>query len=54
MGWLLKFLKSSIGKKFMMALTGSFLLIFLIVHLIGNITCILVQMHLTDMLKLWI
>ncbi len=38
MGWLLKFLKSSIGKKFMMALTGSFLLIFLIVHLIGNIT----------------
>jgi len=38
MGWLFKFLKSSIGKKFMMALTGSFLLIFLIVHLIGNIT----------------
>jgi succinate dehydrogenase / fumarate reductase cytochrome b subunit len=38
MGWFLKFLNSSIGKKFMMALTGSFLLIFLIVHLIGNIT----------------
>ena len=38
MGWLLKFLKSSIGKKFLMALTGSFLLIFLIIHLIGNIT----------------
>lgn len=32
------FLNSSIGKKFMMAVTGSFLLIFLIVHLIGNIT----------------
>ncbi len=38
MSWFLKFLNSSIGKKFMMAVTGSFLLIFLIVHLIGNIT----------------
>jgi succinate dehydrogenase / fumarate reductase cytochrome b subunit len=34
----MKFLNSSIGKKLMMAVTGSFLLIFLIVHLIGNIT----------------
>ncbi len=33
-----KFLNSSIGKKLMMAITGGFLLIFLIVHLIGNIT----------------
>lgn len=33
-----KFLNSSIGKKLLMAVTGSFLLIFLIVHLIGNIT----------------
>lgn len=32
------FLNSSIGKKLMMAVTGSFLLIFLVVHLIGNIT----------------
>lgn len=38
MGWFLKFINSSIGKKFMMALTGSFLLIFLLIHLIGNIT----------------
>jgi succinate dehydrogenase / fumarate reductase, cytochrome b subunit len=38
MSWFLKFLNSSIGKKFMMAVTGSFLLIFLIVHLVGNIT----------------
>jgi len=38
MGWFLKFLNSSIGKKFMMAVTGSFLIIFLVVHLIGNIT----------------
>lgn len=38
MGWFFKFINSSIGKKFMMALTGSFLLIFLLVHLIGNIT----------------
>ncbi len=38
MGWFFKFLNSSIGKKFIMAITGSFLIIFLIVHLIGNIT----------------
>ena len=38
MGWLFKFLNSSIGKKFIMAVTGSFLLIFLIIHLVGNIT----------------
>ncbi len=38
MGWFLKFTNSSIGKKFIMAVTGSFLLIFLIIHLIGNIT----------------
>jgi len=38
MGWFLKFTKSSIGKKFVMGTTGSFLIIFLIVHLIGNLT----------------
>jgi len=38
MGWLLRFMNSSIGKKFVMAVTGSFLMIFLIVHLIGNLT----------------
>jgi succinate dehydrogenase / fumarate reductase cytochrome b subunit len=37
MSWLNNFLNSSIGKKFVMAITGSFLLIFLIIHLIGNI-----------------
>jgi len=38
MSWFFRFLNSSIGKKFMMAVTGSFLLIFLIIHLIGNMT----------------
>lgn len=38
MSWLINFTNSSIGKKFTMAVTGSFLIIFLIVHLIGNIT----------------
>lgn len=38
MGWLSESLNSSIGKKVVMAVTGSFLLIFLIIHLIGNIT----------------
>jgi succinate dehydrogenase / fumarate reductase cytochrome b subunit len=38
MGWFFKFTNSSVGKKLVMAVTGSFLIIFLIVHLIGNIT----------------
>lgn len=38
MGWFIQFTNSSIGKKFVMAVTGSFLIIFLIVHLIGNLT----------------
>lgn len=38
MGSFSKFFNSSIGKKLTMAVTGSFLIIFLIVHLIGNIT----------------
>jgi succinate dehydrogenase / fumarate reductase, cytochrome b subunit len=41
MRWFFKFLGSSIGKKFTMAVTGSFLLIFLIIHLVGNITLFL-------------
>lgn len=38
MGWFIQFTNSSIGKKFVMAVTGSFLIIFLIIHLIGNLT----------------
>lgn len=38
MGSFMKFINSSIGKKLTMAITGSFLLIFLVIHLIGNIT----------------
>ena len=38
MGWFFKFFNSSIGKKIMMAVTGGFLIIFLIVHLAGNFT----------------
>lgn len=38
MGWFITFANSSLGKKFIMAITGSFLIIFLIIHLIGNIT----------------
>ncbi len=37
MNWILKFLKSSIGKKLIMSLTGLFLISFLVVHLIGNL-----------------
>ena len=38
MGWLWNSLNSSIGKKFVMALTGILLMLFLIFHLGGNIT----------------
>ncbi len=37
MTWLTNFLNSSIGQKYVMALTGIFLMLFLIVHLIGNL-----------------
>lgn len=37
MSWLSSFLTSSIGRKLIMSLTGLFLIIFLIVHLIGNL-----------------
>ena len=38
MGWILKFINSSIGKKFVMAVTGLSLILFLMVHLAGNLT----------------
>jgi succinate dehydrogenase / fumarate reductase, cytochrome b subunit len=37
MNWFTTFLSSSLGKKLIMALTGLFLVTFLIVHLIGNL-----------------
>ncbi len=36
--WLIKFLKSSIGKKYVMAVTGLFLVLFLCTHIFGNAT----------------
>jgi succinate dehydrogenase / fumarate reductase cytochrome b subunit len=37
MNWLVTFFSSSIGKKLLMSLTGLFLILFLVVHLIGNL-----------------
>lgn len=37
MGWFTKFLTSSIGQKLIMSLTGLFLILFLLVHLAGNL-----------------
>ncbi len=37
MSWLITFLTSSIGQKIIMALTGLFLILFLLIHLIGNL-----------------
>jgi succinate dehydrogenase / fumarate reductase cytochrome b subunit len=37
MNWFSKFLTSSIGQKMIMSLTGLFLILFLVVHLIGNL-----------------
>jgi len=41
MTWFITFLKSSLGKKLIMSLTGLFLIIFLIVHLSGNFQLLL-------------
>jgi len=37
MSWLVNFLTSSLGRKVIMSLTGLFLILFLLVHLIGNL-----------------
>lgn len=37
MSWFTNFLTSSIGKKLIMSLTGLFLILFLKVHLLGNL-----------------
>ena len=37
MSWLIEFLTSSIGKKLVMSLSGLFLILFLLVHLVGNL-----------------
>lgn len=37
MGWFRKFLTSSIGQKVIMSLTGVFLIVFLVIHLVGNL-----------------
>jgi len=37
MSWVKNFLTSSLGKKLVMSLTGLFLILFLVVHLIGNL-----------------
>ena len=37
MNWFIKILSSTLGRKLLMALTGLFLILFLIVHLIGNL-----------------
>ncbi len=37
MNWIIIFLKSSLGRKIVMSLTGLFLCLFLVVHLMGNL-----------------
>lgn len=37
MQWLVQFFSSGIGKKVLMSLTGLFLILFLVIHLIGNL-----------------
>jgi succinate dehydrogenase / fumarate reductase cytochrome b subunit len=41
MNWIIRFFRSSPGRKFIMALTGLFLIVFLVIHLIGNSLVIL-------------
>ncbi len=37
MNWLSEALKSSLGEKLIMSLTGSFLILFLVGHMLGNL-----------------
>jgi succinate dehydrogenase / fumarate reductase, cytochrome b subunit len=37
MNWFIKILSSTLGRKLLMALTGLFIILFLVVHLIGNL-----------------
>src|SRR5690606_29074577 len=37
MNWFTNFFSSTIGRKLLMSLTGLFLILFLVVHLIGNL-----------------
>lgn len=37
MGWFSKFLTSSLGQKVVMSITGIFMMLFLVVHLLGNL-----------------
>jgi succinate dehydrogenase / fumarate reductase cytochrome b subunit len=37
MGWFIQFIDSSVGKKLIMALTGLFLAVYLIIHLVANL-----------------
>ena len=41
MNWFINFLTSSIGRKVLMSLTGLFLILFLVIHLIGNFQLLL-------------
>ena len=41
MNWFVRFLSSSIGKMLIMSLTGLFLCLFLVVHLVGNLQLLL-------------
>jgi succinate dehydrogenase / fumarate reductase, cytochrome b subunit len=41
MGWFIKFIDSSVGKKLVMALTGLFLYFYLIIHLVANLLLLL-------------
>jgi succinate dehydrogenase / fumarate reductase cytochrome b subunit len=37
MNWFTRLLTSTLGRKLLMALTGLFLILFLVVHLVGNL-----------------
>ena len=37
MGWIARFVRSSIGAKFVLAVTGVLLFLFVVAHLLGNL-----------------
>ncbi len=51
MKWFIQFLKSSIGRKLVMSLTGLFLITFLVIHLIGNFQLLISEHNFTSFVE---
>ncbi len=51
MKWFFRFLRSSLGRKLVMSLTGLFLISFLVIHLIGNMQLLISEQNFTGFVE---